>query len=77
MESGGEDGIIPIPYPLPIGEGVSLLRILDGIIDDGDIYGSTRQRSADTNRLIESPMTDRLEHIDIPEISLDIVLYER
>ena len=50
---------------------------VDGIIDDGDIYGSTRQRSADTNRLIESPMTDRLEYIDIPEISLDIVLYER
>ena len=50
---------------------------VDGIIDDGDIYGSTRQRSADTNRLIESPMTDRLEYIDIPEISLDIVFYER
>ena len=76
VQTGGKNGIIPIPYPLPIGQRICLLRILYGVIDDGNIHGSTRQRATDTDCLVESPMPHRLEHIHIPEVALGLVLYE-
>ena len=69
VQTGRKDGVIPIPHPLSVSDGICLVRIFHRVVDDRNIDGCTCQRTSYTDRLVKPSMTYHLEEIDIPQIT--------
>ena len=69
VQTGRKDGVVPIPHPLSVSDGVCLVCILYRVVDDRNIDGCTCQRTSYADRLVKSSMSYHLEEIDIPQIT--------
>ena len=74
MQSGSEDGIIPLPNFLPIGQRIGFCCIFHRVIDNSYINRRTCQRTTDTDCLIESTMPDRFKEIYILDLGSRVIL---
>ena len=69
VQTGRKYGIVPIPHPLSVSDGVRLVRILYRVVDDRNIDGCTCQRTSYADRFVKPPMADHFEKVDISQIA--------
>ena len=69
VQTGGEDGGVPVPYVLALLWAVGLHSVLHWVVDDGDVGGRTRQRAAHADGLEEARVVDHLEHLGVADIA--------
>ena len=69
VQTGRKDGVVPIPHPLSVSDGVCLVCILYRVVDDRNIDGCTCQRTSYADRFVKTTMADHFEKVNISQIA--------